>query len=281
MSPKNEDIAVNVCKRKQLTNTRASGSDDALRLIPPRTAGTGIQPYCYRTAALLRTTSTDRGSRVIKGSREPAQRIPCPWKEISFIPRRVNIRWFQVQVIQLQTLRLDIHQPGTNRTDIIFKTGKSHWYLIRVLNKAVKLHTQGFQNSSLAAAAAHHLSDLVYLIRKRIPTFLHDFYQSRNSIFQVIIRIAVRAGTGNHDNFSVQIIDLIDTVIDIAQRICKFTHSTHGLNFMDPLGQIYFVGFSVFIWKCSCLPFIIISEFHLSKFRKRQLSIYIKCPAGE
>lgn len=36
MSPKNEDIAVNVCKKKQLTNTRASGSDDALRLIPPR-----------------------------------------------------------------------------------------------------------------------------------------------------------------------------------------------------------------------------------------------------
>ncbi|MEM1486062.1 translational GTPase TypA [Oscillospiraceae bacterium PP1C4] len=36
MSPKNEDIAVNVCKRKQLTNTRASGSDDALRLVPPR-----------------------------------------------------------------------------------------------------------------------------------------------------------------------------------------------------------------------------------------------------
>ena len=34
--PKNEDIVVNVCKKKQLTNTRASGSDDALRLIPPR-----------------------------------------------------------------------------------------------------------------------------------------------------------------------------------------------------------------------------------------------------
>ena len=27
---------VNVCKRKHLTNTRASGSDDALRLVPPR-----------------------------------------------------------------------------------------------------------------------------------------------------------------------------------------------------------------------------------------------------
>jgi len=33
---KAEDIEVNVCKRKQLTNTRASGSDDALRLSPPR-----------------------------------------------------------------------------------------------------------------------------------------------------------------------------------------------------------------------------------------------------
>ncbi|MCD7820651.1 MAG: translational GTPase TypA, partial [Clostridiales bacterium] len=36
MNPKNEDITVNVCKKKQLTNTRASGSDDALRLIPPK-----------------------------------------------------------------------------------------------------------------------------------------------------------------------------------------------------------------------------------------------------
>ena len=34
--PKNEDITVNVCKKKQLTNMRASGSDDALRLITPR-----------------------------------------------------------------------------------------------------------------------------------------------------------------------------------------------------------------------------------------------------
>ena len=34
--PKAEDITLNVCKKKQLTNTRASGSDEALRLIPPR-----------------------------------------------------------------------------------------------------------------------------------------------------------------------------------------------------------------------------------------------------
>ncbi|MDO5593467.1 MAG: translational GTPase TypA [Eubacteriales bacterium] len=36
INPKNEDMPVNVCKKKQLTNTRASGSDDALRLVPPK-----------------------------------------------------------------------------------------------------------------------------------------------------------------------------------------------------------------------------------------------------
>jgi len=35
-SPKGEDISVNVCKKKHVTNMRASGSDEALRLIPPR-----------------------------------------------------------------------------------------------------------------------------------------------------------------------------------------------------------------------------------------------------
>ncbi len=35
-SPKDEDINVNVCKTKHLTNTRSSSSDDALRLIPPK-----------------------------------------------------------------------------------------------------------------------------------------------------------------------------------------------------------------------------------------------------
>ena len=36
VSPRSEDITVNVCKKKQLTNMRASGSDDALRLVPCR-----------------------------------------------------------------------------------------------------------------------------------------------------------------------------------------------------------------------------------------------------
>ncbi len=35
-SPKGEDITVNVCKKKHITNMRASGSDEALRLVTPR-----------------------------------------------------------------------------------------------------------------------------------------------------------------------------------------------------------------------------------------------------
>ena len=35
-TPRSEDITVNICKKKQLTNMRASGSDEALRLTPPR-----------------------------------------------------------------------------------------------------------------------------------------------------------------------------------------------------------------------------------------------------
>ncbi len=33
---RNEDMTVNVCKRKQLTNMRAAGSDEAIRLVPPK-----------------------------------------------------------------------------------------------------------------------------------------------------------------------------------------------------------------------------------------------------
>ena len=36
VASRGEDINVNACRKKQLTNTRASGSDDALRLVPPR-----------------------------------------------------------------------------------------------------------------------------------------------------------------------------------------------------------------------------------------------------
>ena len=35
-SPKSEDIEINVCKTKKLTNTRSSNADEALRLVPPK-----------------------------------------------------------------------------------------------------------------------------------------------------------------------------------------------------------------------------------------------------
>ena len=35
-NPKGNDLVVNVCKRKNLSNCRRDGSDDALRLTPPR-----------------------------------------------------------------------------------------------------------------------------------------------------------------------------------------------------------------------------------------------------
>jgi GTP-binding protein len=35
VSPKRGDISVNVCKKKQMTNMRSSGADEALRLVPP------------------------------------------------------------------------------------------------------------------------------------------------------------------------------------------------------------------------------------------------------
>ena len=35
-NPKGNDLVVNVCKRKHLSNCRSAGSDDALRLTPPR-----------------------------------------------------------------------------------------------------------------------------------------------------------------------------------------------------------------------------------------------------
>ncbi|MBP5282492.1 MAG: translational GTPase TypA, partial [Lachnospiraceae bacterium] len=33
---RSEDIEINVCKKKQLTNTRSSSADEALRLVPPK-----------------------------------------------------------------------------------------------------------------------------------------------------------------------------------------------------------------------------------------------------
>lgn len=57
-NPKAEDIEVNVCKRKQLTNTRSSGADDALKLTPPRILSLEQALEFIETDELLEVTPT-------------------------------------------------------------------------------------------------------------------------------------------------------------------------------------------------------------------------------
>lgn len=57
-NPKVEDIEVNVCKRKQLSNTRSSGADDALRLVPPKVLSLEQALEFIETDELLEVTPT-------------------------------------------------------------------------------------------------------------------------------------------------------------------------------------------------------------------------------
>lgn len=72
-NPKSEDIEVNVCKRKQLTNTRASGSDDALRLSPPRILSLEQALDFIETDELLEVTP--KNLRIRKKILDPTQRM--------------------------------------------------------------------------------------------------------------------------------------------------------------------------------------------------------------
>lgn len=55
---KTEDVEINVCKSKHLTNTRASGSDDALRLTPPKVLSLEQALEFIDTDELLEITPT-------------------------------------------------------------------------------------------------------------------------------------------------------------------------------------------------------------------------------
>ena len=70
---KAEDIEVNVCKRKQLTNTRASGSDDALRLSPPRVLSLEQALEFIETDELLEVTP--KNLRIRKKILDPTLRM--------------------------------------------------------------------------------------------------------------------------------------------------------------------------------------------------------------
>lgn len=70
---KPEDIEVNVCKRKQLTNTRASGSDDALKLTPPKILSLEQALDFIDTDELLEITP--KSIRIRKKILDPTQRM--------------------------------------------------------------------------------------------------------------------------------------------------------------------------------------------------------------
>jgi GTP-binding protein len=70
---KAEDIEVNVCKRKQLTNTRSSGADDSLKLSPPRVLSLEQALEFIETDELLEVTP--QNLRIRKKILDPTQRM--------------------------------------------------------------------------------------------------------------------------------------------------------------------------------------------------------------
>lgn len=72
-SAKPEDVEINVCKRKQLTNTRASGSDDSLKLSPPKILSLEQALEFIETDELLEVTPTSL--RIRKKILDPTSRM--------------------------------------------------------------------------------------------------------------------------------------------------------------------------------------------------------------
>ena len=58
-NPRGEDIELNVCKKKQLTNTRSSSADEALRLTPPKILSLEQALDFIETDELLEVTPTN------------------------------------------------------------------------------------------------------------------------------------------------------------------------------------------------------------------------------
>ena len=71
-SAKTEDVELNVCRKKQLTNTRSSSADEALRLTPPRILSLEQALEFIDTDELLEVTPTCL--RIRKKILDPTQR---------------------------------------------------------------------------------------------------------------------------------------------------------------------------------------------------------------
>ena len=72
-SPKSQDLDVNVCKKKHVTNMRASGSDEALRLTPPTTLSLDASQEFLSDDELLEVTP--QSLRIRKRVLDRAQRL--------------------------------------------------------------------------------------------------------------------------------------------------------------------------------------------------------------
>ena len=72
-SPKSQDLDVNVCKKKHVTNMRASGSDEALRLTPPTVLSLDASLEFLSDDELLEVTP--KSLRIRKRELDRAQRL--------------------------------------------------------------------------------------------------------------------------------------------------------------------------------------------------------------
>ncbi|MFA7673230.1 MAG: translational GTPase TypA [Clostridia bacterium] len=79
--PKGEDITVNVCKKKHVSNMRASGSDDALRLSPPKRMSLEQMMEYIKEDELLEITPLNL--RIRKKILDPTTRTRTKYKESS------------------------------------------------------------------------------------------------------------------------------------------------------------------------------------------------------
>ena len=78
-NPKAEDIEVNVCKTKKLTNTRSSSADEALRLVPPKIMSLEQCLECIDTDELLEITP--KSLRIRKKILDPTMRKRASFKK--------------------------------------------------------------------------------------------------------------------------------------------------------------------------------------------------------
>lgn len=79
-NPKGGDIELNVCKRKQMTNTRASGSDEALKLVPHKVLSLEQALDFIENDELVEVTP--KNIRIRKKILDPKQQYACRQKVI-------------------------------------------------------------------------------------------------------------------------------------------------------------------------------------------------------